>query len=111
MTSRAERLQERFNVIKLAVGELHGRDAAFAAASVGWLRAMQYAIDQALGKVARATPDARAQVKDQVSDEIELMLRGFHAEICSHLGVQEQEALDLGKSFEEVVKDICYQRG
>lgn len=107
--SRAERLSERFRLIQQTLRELHGEDVAFAAAAAAWLMAIQYGAAEGMRRVAGS--HGRAEVIVTMDEENEEMLRGFHQELCSHLGVEPKLALDLAASFAQVVNDICFQGG
>lgn len=116
--TRAERLQARFNIIQQSLEYVYGRELAFAAASVAWLRAVQYGAKQSMCRMRDWHPEVpqqycteRAMLLEELDAEIELMLKGFHSEICAHLGVDPGRAIEVSKSFEQVVQDICLQGG
>ena len=107
-----EDFNRRFKLIQAAITGLYGRDVAFAAATGVWLRALQYASTQAMLKVvSEIKPDAEQLnvlhgLVSQLEDELQIGLQGLHAEICQHLNVEVQQALDLGNNFKEVITDI-----
>lgn len=117
--NRAIRLQERFLTIQQTLAELYGKEKAFAAASAGWLMALQYAALQSMKRIQREVEAeegpcfvfASGSLIDSLDAEHEAMLRGFHAEICKHLNVDPAEAVKLSEAFEQVVDDICKQKG
>lgn len=115
--TRAERLNERFRLIQTTLEELHGKPLAFAAAAAAWLRAIQHGQKQALLEVRKFTSldsvayAAAKEEVDRLEAESEVMLRGFHQELCSHLNVDPAEAIKVSKAFEQVVRDICFQGG
>lgn len=107
--TRAERLDARFRIIQQTLKELYGEDEAFAAACAGWLIAIEQAVMISMIRILKE-PDNPQLIKD-LDAEHEIMLRGFHREICIKLGVDPSRALELSKHFEEVVHDILNQRG
>lgn len=109
--NRADRLNARFKLIQQSIAELHGGDLAFAAASAGWLMAIQYGAKQSMERVAGIDEDVLGFLITELDTEHESMLRGYHEELCSFLNVDPARALELSKSFEQVVQDICFQGG
>ena len=118
MPSRADRLNDRFKLIQQALEELHGREIAFAAASAAWLMAIQYGAKSSMARIVQ-DPMSDARIAKEYFDELlssldaehELMLRGFHRELCSFLGVRPADAEKHAKSFKQVIDDICNQGG
>lgn len=117
---RAERLQERFKLIQQTLKDLHGKDLAFAAASAAWLQAIQYATEQSMKRIKNEVEaeDGPVYLQGgfdnliiQLDAEHEALLRSFHKELCSHLEVDPEQALELSKAFTQVVRDICLQGG
>ena len=115
--SRSERLHARFVLIQQSIAELHGEDLAFAAASAAWLQAIQYGARQSMEKIRDFTgldPVAHAAAGERIpllNIEHEVMLSGYHRELCRFLDVDPVQALRLSKSFEQVTRDICLQGG
>ena len=113
--SRANRLSERFNTIRQTLKELHGDKVAFGAASAAWLSAIQYATRQALLRVAKEAhedPDVSSiRLIAEMELEIEAMLQGFHKELCKSLEITQAECIPLAQSFQQVIEDICNQKG
>ena len=115
--SRAERLNARFLLIQQTLVELHGKELAFAAASATWLQAIQYGTEQSLRRVQVFTGldpvafMAAGEDIEKLDIENELMLCGFHTVLCTYLNVDPAKALELSKSFEQVVRNICLQGG
>jgi len=115
--TRAEQISARFELIQQAIKELHGAPVAFAAASAGWLMVIQYAVRVMLVRFeqhveSRTDIDFGAATKLRLGMEAELesILKGFHAELCDHLGVTPEAAIELARNFKEVVDDICGTR-
>lgn len=117
MSSRTERLIERFDTIQTVLKELHGDKLAFGAASAAWLSAIQYAVRQSLLQVARESNPRgyeETHIIRKVAEmelEMEALLQGFHREICKELGTSQPKSVDLAKAFEVVVQDICSEKG
>lgn len=114
---RADRLNDRFKLIQQSLEELHGREVAFAAASAAWLMAIQHGAKSSMKRLidhveAEEGPTFGArELADSLDIEHELMLRGFHKELCSFLGVPPADAERLARSFSQVIDDICNQGG
>lgn len=100
-SSRSKALQERFDLIAEALKDLHGRDLAFCAESAAWLQAIEYFAILALRR-ARTDPDTNAS-----EAELREILMSFHNQLCKYLAEDQVEAIDLARSFREVVDDIC----
>lgn len=47
----------------------------------------------------------------ELDAEHEGVLKGFHRELCIHLKIDVEDALELSRQFDQVIKDICLQRG
>jgi hypothetical protein len=85
---------------------------AFAAASVGWLEAIEYTVLQALRRMEGHTEDL--DLSEEISmlhQEIKALLQSFHKEMCEHIAINQTEAIEASSAFKEVVSDICNQRG
>lgn len=110
--SRSERLQTRFRVIQEAVAHVHGKDMAFAAASVAWLESLEYYCLQALRRIEKYSdgPEARDEIP-VLHKEIKDLLQSYHKEICEHLKLSQVQAIERSAAFKEVVNDICNERG
>lgn len=116
--TRAERLNQRFRTLQQTLTELHGKEKSFGAASAAWLMAIQYMHRQALNKVAAGSSDAgyggepeNPKLLDGLEGEMEAVLQSFHAELCEHLGLDQEESWRLARAFSEVIHDICHQGG
>lgn len=119
MNERAQRLMARFDLIQQSLSELHGPQVAFAAVTAAWLMAIQYWQHQSLLRMRDAAEQlpslqrhaSLTSLATDLDDENQIMLQGFHAELCKYLGVEEHVALRLSKSFQQVIRDICQQGG
>lgn len=113
--ARADRISERFKSIKMAMEELHGKPLTFAAVSCAWLRVIQYGTDASMKQIMDLAQEEELLVmgerRKELDAEHELMLRGFHEELCSYLEVDVEAAIELSKSFDQVVHDLCFQGG
>lgn len=117
--SRADRINERVKVLEQTLRELHGGPLAFAAASVAWFRVIQHGAKLSMTRVREEMkpyqhPGLHADMQELIFDldaEHELMLRGYHQRLCAHLNVDVEEALELSKSFDQIVHDICFEGG
>ena len=114
--TKAERLQQRFRLIEESVAEVYGKPLAFAASTAAWLMAVQYATDRSMKRLNGFNLDAVSKAAAEedrllLDAEHEAMLRGFHREICAYLKVDPEQALEVSKAFEQVVRDICLQGG
>ena len=116
--NRADRLNERFKLIQTTIAELYGADVAFAAASAAWLMAVQYGAKQSMKRLVKHIEEEEGcpvygaeGLIDSLDAEHELMLRGFHKELCAHLGISPAIAERHAKAFKQVVEDICNQGG
>ena len=92
-----------------------GRDMAFAAASVGWLEAIQYTVLQSLRRVQKDClgddPADWDTIVPEMNEEVKTLLQSFHKELCEHIAINQIEAIEASGAFKEVVDDICNQRG
>lgn len=119
--NRADRLNERFKLIQTTVAELYGADVAFAAAAAAWLMAVQYGVRASMRRIFLEIEDLQGSeglnsdisgpLIEELDAEHELMLRGFHKELCAHLGISPAIAERHAKAFKQVVEDICNQGG
>lgn len=114
--SRPERLDARFKLIQETMTELYGKDLAFAGATAAWLMALQHMALSSMKAVQRFNLDgvgqaAAVEEMEKLDAIHEATFRGFHKQICEHLGVDPVRALELSKAFEQVVRDICFQGG
>lgn len=115
MKERTRRLSLRFEAIQVGLSIVYGKDAAFAAASAAWLQAIQFAFKEGMEKIALdCEASARGDIQREITRidlEMEQQMQAFHKEICEHLNVNREQAIDLYLHFHEVVKDICNQKG
>lgn len=113
--SRADRLNFRFKTIQATLTDLYGRERAFAAATAAWLMAVQYMHKQALIAVFNHFVGGNGPVKSEkieaLEKEMETILQSFHAELCEHLGIDQEDAWALARAFKEVINDVCHQGG
>jgi hypothetical protein len=110
--SRAGEIERRFRAIQRALEELYGRQRSFGAATAAWLMAIQHMSRLSLRKVLRdcsKDPNDAKAVKaiDSLDTEMRDVLMSFHQELCTHLNIDQAEAIGLSKSFHAVIYDVC----
>ena len=114
MDERARRISDRFHAIEQALALTTDKEVAYAAFAVAWLEGIEYFCLQALYKIESfvdyPTPEDAVLVP-LLHRQIRRQLLGFHEELCAHLGVSQERAIELSKHFKEVVDDICKDRG
>lgn len=93
----------RFELIKQSLSEVAGKNLAFGAASAAWLMCIQRVLDDML---SRLTTGRMLRERRALEEEIEVMLRSFHGEICKELEIDPEEAIKLSDHFREVMRII-----
>ncbi len=107
ISERAKRLSARFSAIQQGIAQIHGQDRAFVTSIAAWLQIIQYAMKETVLKAVQ-NPDTDTA---NFEKEIQEMLQSIHEELCEYLDVSPEEALDLSVHFNEIIQDICQDKG